>query len=230
MGGWRALGLLLADGRLPAGGHAHSNAMEQAVDEEIVVDIATLEDFLRGRLATSGRVDAHAAAMACRIAGDSGPSDTNAVADALELLDAELDARMASAAARSVSRRQGGQYLRTVREILSDPRLEVLTNRFQAPHLAITLGVAATCARLDATEAARIAAYSCVVGPSTAAVRLLGLDPSAAVVCVAHLMDGCDDLAEEAGGAHSNLPLASAPVLDWLAEAHHTRKERLFAS
>ncbi|MDP9074601.1 MAG: urease accessory protein, partial [Actinomycetota bacterium] len=43
--------LLLADGRFPGGGHAHSGGLEAAVADGSVADLAGLEAFLIGRLA-----------------------------------------------------------------------------------------------------------------------------------------------------------------------------------
>ncbi|MDX6427775.1 MAG: urease accessory protein, partial [Streptosporangiaceae bacterium] len=57
--------LLLADSRLPAGGHAHSGGLEAAATAGVVDDLGGLADFLRGRLATSGLVAAALAAAAC---------------------------------------------------------------------------------------------------------------------------------------------------------------------
>ncbi|WP_131792603.1 urease accessory protein UreF, partial [Candidatus Protofrankia datiscae] len=63
----RAALLLLADGRLPAGGHAHSGGIEAATVDGSVTDLADLERFLRGRLATTGLVSAAFAAATCRL-------------------------------------------------------------------------------------------------------------------------------------------------------------------
>ncbi|MDP9388377.1 MAG: urease accessory protein UreF, partial [Actinomycetota bacterium] len=46
--------LLLADGRFPAGGHAHSAGVEAAVADGRVGDVASLAAFARGRLWTAG--------------------------------------------------------------------------------------------------------------------------------------------------------------------------------
>ncbi|MFG1885896.1 urease accessory protein UreF [Micromonospora sp. NPDC049102] len=58
--------LLLADGRFPAGAHAHSGGLEAAVAAGRVTDLASLEAFLVGRLATAGLVGAAFAAAAHR--------------------------------------------------------------------------------------------------------------------------------------------------------------------
>ncbi|MGC4770023.1 urease accessory protein UreF [Micromonospora sp. DT44] len=60
--------LLLADGRFPAGAHAHSGGLEAAVAAGRVTDLASLEAFLVGRLATAGLVGAAFAAAAHRAA------------------------------------------------------------------------------------------------------------------------------------------------------------------
>ena len=58
--------LILADSRLPAGGHAHSGGLEPAVAAGRLSTVDDLGVFLRGRLRTSGLVAAALAAAACR--------------------------------------------------------------------------------------------------------------------------------------------------------------------
>ena len=65
--------LLLADGRFPSGGHAHSNGVEAACATGAIDDVASLGAYVEGRLATAGRVDASFAAAAAASPGD-GPS------------------------------------------------------------------------------------------------------------------------------------------------------------
>ena len=60
----RAALLLLADGRFPAGGHAHSGGVEAAVAHKAVHDTPSLEAFCRGRLHTTGLTAAGLAAAA----------------------------------------------------------------------------------------------------------------------------------------------------------------------
>src|SRR5258708_13587956 len=69
--------LLLADSRLPAGGHAHSGGLEAAAAAGRVDGMPGLEGFLRGRLATAGLASAGLAAAACQhaaaVAGGAAP-------------------------------------------------------------------------------------------------------------------------------------------------------------
>ncbi|MGW4172139.1 urease accessory UreF family protein, partial [Streptomyces chartreusis] len=92
----RAALLVLADGRFPAGGHAHSGGAEAAVKAGRITGAASLADFCRGRLHTAGLVAASLAAAAA-----SG-------ADAVEL-DAAADARTPSPALRLAARKLGRQ-------------------------------------------------------------------------------------------------------------------------
>jgi urease accessory protein len=201
-----------------------------------VTDLGTLEWFLRGRLHTAGLVAAGIAAAACAHArGDA----QNPRAARWELLDAEADARTPSPAQREASRRQGRVLLRAARVTWPDAAwlAELAPGRREyrgGPHHAVVLGAATAAAGGGPDEAARIAAYQAVAGAVSAAVRLLALDPMRASAVLARLAGEVDQVAA-AGAAHadgplSELPCASAPALDLLAEAHMRAEVRLFES
>jgi urease accessory protein len=220
--------LLLADSRLPAGGHAHSGGLEPAAAAGGVVDLAGLADFLRGRLATTGLVTAALAAAACAHArvprGEWGR------------LDAEADARTPSPAQRQASRAQGRTLLRVARTTWPHPALEALADLSPGgPHHPVVLGAATAAADGSARQAAAIAAYGSVTGPAAAAVRLLGLDPLAVHRMLAALAPHVDEVAAQAAtaagtGDWARLPALSAPVLDLYAEWHLQSEMRLFES
>jgi urease accessory protein len=217
--------LLLADGRYPAGGHAHSGGLESAVHAGRVRDLPSLESFLRGRLATAGTVAAAFAAAA---------SDRAGCAAALAELDAGLDARTASPALRLASRRQGRALVRAGRVTWPAPVYDALPRQADGPHHPVALGVVASAAGLTAQHAALAAAYGAVSGPASAAVRLLGLDPYPVQALLARLATDCDAVAATAA-AHAKLPsvelpAATAPLLDISAEDHASWEVRLFAS
>jgi urease accessory protein len=202
--------LLLADGRFPAGGHAHSGGLEAAVATGRVRDLDDLAGFLRGRLATVGLVSAAFAAAACA-GGD------------IHTLEEELDARTPSPALRKASRAQGRALLRAGRALWTLSTVE------RELHHPVALGVVAAAAGLTPAEAALTAAYGAVTGPASAAVRLLALDPYATHALVARLAADCDAVAARATTV-DDLPACSAPLLDIGAEAHATWEVRLFAS
>ena len=208
--------LVLADGRLPAGGHAHSGGLEAAVAAGRVRDVAGVDGFLRGRLATGGLVSAAFSAVACARTGEWFS------------LDAGLDARTPSPALRRASRAQGRALLRAGRAMWGLPAIG------REPHHAVALGVLAAAAGLRPVEAAVAAAHGAVSGPASAAVRLLGLDPYAVHALLAALAPEIDRVAADAAGRIGDpvdaLPAAGAPLLDVGAELHATWEVRLFAS
>jgi urease accessory protein len=223
-----AITLLLADARFPAGGHAHSGGVEPAATAGTVTGLAELELFLCGRLRTSGLVAAALASAACTLA-TAVLAVTAATQKTWADLDAEADARTPSPAQREASRRQGRALLRAARAAW--PGASFLHHLGRRPHHAIALGASAAAAGCTPREAAAIAAYQSVSGPASAAVRLLALDPMQAAAITARLATEIDTVAAHAANAPlDDLPMASAPALDLLAEAHMRAEVRLFES
>lgn len=227
--GARAALLLLADGRFPAGGHAHSGGVEIAVADGAVLDVPALAAFLRGRLHTQGLTQAALAAAATGT-DRAGRHD----------LDAYADARHPSAVARKVSRAQGRALLRAGRAAWPHPDLDALVSASGGPHHAIALGAVAGAAGLDPQDAALAATLGAVQGPAIAAVRLLGLDPYAVHRVLAQLGDECEDVAARATAAAAlatsgpgdwdDLPAETGSRLDIDAVRHEQWEVRLFAS
>jgi urease accessory protein len=212
--------LLLADGRFPGGGHAHSGGLEPAVADGSVHDLASLESFLAGRLVTTGEVEAWLAAAAC---GGADPLT----------LDAEADARCPSAALRQASRRLGRGLRRAA--TASWPSLAAGP---AAEHLAVVQGLVARAAGLSASDAARLPGASLLAGAASAIARLLPLDTADAMAVATRLSPLAERVAEAgirfAMLALSKGPAASAPLLELRAEDHaawpERGKVRLFAS
>jgi urease accessory protein len=238
--------LLLADPRLPAGGHAHSGGVEPAVAAGLVVDDASLRTFLAGRLATTGLVTAALAAAACLECSRPSPQWLT--------LDAEADARTPSPAQRAASRAQGRGLLRAARVAFgvqpgmddptpaSSPTPSVWPHAATAdgsaavgPHYPVVLGACTWLAGGTPHDAATLVATAAITGPASAAVRLLGLDPLAVHAVLAGLAAQVDAVAAAATTAAearepAELPAASAPALDVLAEQHRRQEVRLFES
>ncbi|WP_422735136.1 urease accessory protein UreF [Micromonospora sp. WMMD729] len=226
--------LLLADGRFPAGAHAHSGGLEAAVAAGRVTDLASLEAFLVGRLATAGLVGAAFAAAAHRTVTpaaapvgrpvglghparrattptDPGvrgevPTDSAVRRCVLARLDAELDARTASPALRGVSRRQGRALLRAGRAIWPDAPFDDLPATPQGTHQPLVLGLLCAAAGLSRAETATVAAYGTVTGAASAGVRLLGLDPYQVQALLVGLAELCDGTAADAARAADDPP------------------------
>ncbi|MFF0433481.1 urease accessory protein UreF [Streptomyces sp. NPDC004327] len=218
--------LVLADGRFPAGGHAHSGGAEAAVKAGRLTDAAGLAAFCRGRLHTTGLTSAALAAAAALGADPYA-------------LDEAADARTASPALRAAARRLGRQMMRAARAAWPGPELDELAAAFpRGAHQPVVLGTAARAAGLGPEDAAHCVAYETVSGPATAVVRLLGLDPFQATAVLARLAPELDEVAARAARAAElalregldALPAAASPLLDLTAEQHAAWPVRLFAS
>jgi urease accessory protein len=231
--------LLLADGRLPTGSHAHSGGLEAAVQAGRVRHLGDLASWLAGRLATVGRVDAAFAAAAWAAAGsqDALPPGAAPNESRWAALAAELTARVAPPTWRAASRAQGRGLVRAARRCWPSPGLDALAAALPdgAPW-PLALGVAGRAAGLGAGDVTLAAGAAAVQGPAWAATRLLGLDPYAVAACLADLGPAID--AEAAAARHwadprldpRTLPATSAPWLDIGAADHASWEVRLFAS
>lgn len=222
----RAALLVLADGRFPAGGHAHSGGAEAAVKAGLITGARELEAFCRGRLHTAGLVSA-ALAAAAALGVDPAALDTAA------------DARTPSVALRIASRKLGRQLMRAARATWPSEELEALAREFpKGAHQPVVLGLTARAAGLGPDDAAYCSAYESVSGAAGATVRLLSLDPFDATGVLARLAPEMDvvvgaavDAARGVGVAGvGSLPAASAPLLEISAEVHAAWPVRLFAS
>jgi urease accessory protein len=215
--------LLLADGRFPSGGHAHSNGIEAACATGAVRDVASLGAFIDGRLATAGRVDA---AFAAAAAASRRPWAE---------LDRALDSRVLSPRQRSVSRALGRQLLRVGRQVWSDARLDALAGATPGgAHQAVVFGALASAASLTAHDAALCSLHHMASNLATSALRLLGLDPFRVHALLASFSSTIDALSVDAVTHHDRplhlMPACSGPLAEILAEDHATWEVRLFAS
>jgi urease accessory protein len=223
--------LLLADGRFPSGGHTQSGGVEAAVLVGDVADVESLERYLLGRLGTTGRVDAAFSATSCGLARTTDCEHPVAV---IETVDAEYSARTMSPYLREVSRRQGRQLLRSAREIWPSPWLDLLAEVDGGPHQPVVLGVTVGAAGGDPIDAATIALHHLASAVTTAAVRLLGLDPVALAGVQARVASTIDDIAAASAECvdldGSVLPADGGALTEILGQHHGGRDARLFVA
>jgi urease accessory protein len=208
--------LLLADGRFPAGGHAHSAGVEAAVRFGDVHDDASLERYLHARLASTGVTDA--AFAAASVAGDHAT------------LDGELVVRILSPRLREVGQRMGRQLLRAGRRVWPDPSLDDLDG-CQQP---IVLGALVAVIGGSPHDAATIAMHHVSAAVTSAGVRLLGLDPMTVAAIQASTAPLISTLVADAdawaAAAPRDLPALGGALTDILGEDHGHWTARLFVA
>ncbi len=213
--------LLLADGRLPAGGHVHSGGIEQAVHESVVDDLASLTAWLHAWVPTVGEVDATLAAAAAQ---GALPWET---------LLAEHDARVPVPSRREAARARGRAWLRVADAAFGPLALPVAAHRSGWP-LPIVTGAVLVAIGRSPNDAAVLILHGGASECATAAIRLLGLDPVGVTSVLASLVEPIVDTATRAVAASLRpaeaWPAWATPALDLATAAHHGRDDRYFVT
>lgn len=213
--------LMLADGRLPTGGHANGGGVEWAAARDDLSKSGTLLDWIEARLRTSGRIEAAFAVAA-------GSPDRS-----VDDLDAELTARLPGPRAREVSRQLGRQLLRLAEQVWPDPSIAELAHPV-GPHHALVFGTTARVIGADPVSTATLVLHHQVAAAITATIRLLASDPlelaavqSRCRVAITHIAGHAPAWATT---RPSQLPSRSMPLAEVLVEDHGTWSSRLFVA
>ncbi|WP_017536776.1 urease accessory protein UreF [Nocardiopsis halophila] len=224
-----ALGaLLLADARLPTGGHAHSATLEAALEAGMPED--RIADYMRARLATVARTEAAAAVVALRAAGRPDP-DYGPVQEALA-------ARTPGRALREASASLGRGLARLARRVdAAHPAVCALPTAQAAtpglrPLRPVVLGALGAVFGMTAEQTARAVLYEDAQTVTAAALKLRPGDPLTAVRRLLGLsadIEGSVRAAAETDAPHG-IPAHSAPLIDRWAEAHARETRRLFVA
>jgi urease accessory protein len=191
--------------------------------------------FVRARQRHVAAADARVAVAARRAAdsdrGSSPVADRRAAA--LAALDAEWEARCPSPELRAAARRLGSQLLRSAATVWSDDRIAAYREASSATPRPVALGVVGAVAGLDDDAVALLSLYDDAATVTSAALKLLPLDPAVTARWLAEL---APEMERAAGAAAADRrPVAEQPApaaiaLELAAPIHQQRRERLFAS
>ncbi|MBM7520410.1 urease accessory protein UreF [Nocardioides nitrophenolicus] len=209
--------LLLADARLPVGGHTQSGTLEGALGQGL--GAADVPSYLRTRLLSSTRVEAGTAVVARASVVRRG---------SLVPVERAWAARTVSPALREASRVQGHALLRLARRTWPDVARPL--DEVPRPSRACVLGALAAGLGLGPGSLARLVAYDDVQTVCAAALKLLPLDPVTVAGWVAEALPGIADLETAVSWAElpSDIPACSAPQIETWAQVHAASTRRLF--
>jgi urease accessory protein len=239
--------LMLADGRLPTGGHTQSAGLEPAVRAGLGADGKQLADvaaYARDRLRTVTRVEAATAVVARHVVVTSTPSLPSSHAPSpsrgfvLERAGLEVGglsgvegawaARTPSQVLRGASRRQGRVYLRLAARVWPEVLRYLPANGEIARP--VVVGVIGAVNGLSAEQVARLIAYDDVQTVVAASLKLLPVDPADAACWLAGLHDDIERLVTDVEPLTEieKIPANGAPLIDLFAQNHATERMRLF--
>lgn len=230
MGNAELVAMMLADGRLPTGGHTQSGGLEPAVRAGLGADGKQLADvgaYARDRLRTTTRVEA-AVAVVTLCGTNVAPADENVPQRTIALVEAAWAARVPSHVVRGVSRRQGRLLLRLARRVWPDVST-YLPNDGEIAR-PVVLGVIGAVTGLSAEQVARTVAYDDAQTVIAASLKLLPVDPADAATWLASLHDDLERLVKDVAPLTriDELPADGAPLIDVFAHNHAIERMRLF--
>jgi urease accessory protein len=221
--------LMLADGRLPTGGHTQSAGLEPAVRAGLGADGKQLADvaaYARDRLRTVTRVEAAVAVLTRYLTLTATRSGL--VASGLDLVEGAWAARTPCQVLRAASRRQGRVYLRLAARVWP----EVLRYLEENSEIArpIVVGVIGAVTGMSAEQIARLVAYDDVQTVVAASLKLLPVDPADAATWLAGMHDDIERLVSDVAPLTDieKIPANGAPLIDLFAQNHATERMRLF--
>lgn len=240
---------LLADARLPTGGHTQSAGLEPALLAGL--SVADVPGYIGGRLATVTRTEAAVAVVARHVVA----ADPDERVTGLRAVWQAWAARTPAPALRETSQRLGRGYLRLAHRLWgSHPAVVALdaavvaerthlaaqspvagpvgrSDRAQPPR-PLVLGVVGACVGLDARQVAQLVGYDDVQTIASATLKLAPVDPADATGWVVAAAPTVEAMA--AGVAHLtdplDIPASGAPLLEERAQQHVRRTERLFSA
>jgi urease accessory protein len=222
MGSPELVALMLADGRLPTGGHTQSAGLEPAVRAGLGGDgrrLPEVADYACDRLRTITRVEA-AVGVVARAAAVNG--------EPVAAVEAAWAARTPSHVLRAASRRQGRAYLRLATRVWP----EVLKHLRADTEMArpVVIGVVAAVNDLTAEQTARLIGYDDAQSVVAASLKLLPVDPAEAASWLAGLHQSIEDLIQAVAELTDpdDIPAYGAPLVDVFAQAHAAERMRLF--
>ncbi|PFG42252.1 urease accessory protein [Isoptericola jiangsuensis] len=223
-----SVAMLLADARLPGGGHAHSASLEPALLGGLPE--RDVPAWMIGRATTVSLVEAGTAVVAAKVLATAEP----AAVPPIGAVVAAWAARTPAPALRDAARLLGRGYLRVARTLWpAAPAVRALVAH-EAAHgplpRAVVLGGVAAATGLPPADVVRLTVYD---DAQTAASAFLKLAPCDPLVPARWVLDACA-AAEElvplvaACTTPEDVPASGAPQTEGWAQAHALTNQRLF--
>lgn len=218
---------MLADGRFPSGGHAHSGGYEAASRALGMESARSLGDYVQLRLDTTGRSDAALIAAIQHRIHNRQPDWPQ--------IDNETHARILSNAQRETSAQLGRYWLRAAKRVWPQlgPSLDAAVVQGRL-HQVVAFSVLGCGLALSTQDTITVYLHHLISAMTTAAVRLHGLDPFEAQFVHAQSLTNVATIVTESEALGSvdwsELPAPSLPLTEILAEDHAQWDTRLFQS
>lgn len=165
--------LHITDPTLPIGGFSHSNGLETYVQQNLVNNASTTQEFVKSMLKNNFRYND---GLAVKLAYDFTREKN---LDELLKLDNECNALKAPREVREASQKLGTRLIKIYAALLNDPFLNQINNHIENKqmqgHYSVIFGMVTSIVKIDAEKAVCAFLYNAAVGMVTNAVKLVPL-------------------------------------------------------
>jgi urease accessory protein len=220
--------MMLADARLPVGGHVHSGGLEPAL--RAGMPASDVPDYLIGRASTTSLVEAGTAVVA-RHRVLLAEDDLHALGSALADIERAWAARTPSRTLREVSRALARGYVRFARTVWPQhPAVVVCDSLPGGVARPVILGVVAAAAGIDAAALVRLVVYDDAQSVAAAMLKLEPLDPATPAGWVLAACAAAEPSVDRVAAITSPdaIPASGAPQSEEWAQVHSRTTQRLF--
>lgn len=218
--------MMLADARLPVGGHVHSAGLEPALAAGMPA--SRVFDYLVGRAHSVSLVEAGTAVVARYVCLSAQGDRMKAE---LARVESAWAARTPSRAVREVSRSLGRGYLRLGSRLWpGHPGIDACSAASVPLSRPVVVGAIAAAASLDAESLVRLVIYDDAQTVAAALLKLAPIDPAIPVGWVLSACAAVDHLVPAIAALTSPdaIPASGAPQTEEWAESHSLITQRLF--
>ncbi|MGB3344819.1 MAG: urease accessory protein UreF [Aequorivita sp.] len=165
--------LHITDPTLPIGGFSHSNGLETYVQQNLVKNASTTQEFVESMLKNNFKYND---ALAVRLAYEF--ADEKDLVEILKL-DNECQALKAPREVREASQKLGTRLIKIYAALLNDPFLNQINdhieNKQMQGHYSVIYGIVTSILKIDKEKAVCAFLYNAAVGMVTNAVKLVPL-------------------------------------------------------
>lgn len=165
--------LHITDPTLPIGGFSHSNGLETYVQQNLVKNMASTQEFVESMLKNNYKFND---GLAVKLAYDFTLEND---LDQIQKLDRESNALKAPREVREGSQKLGMRLIKIYHQLLDDPFLNTINRlileKKMHGHYAVIYGIITALLKLDKEKATCAFLYNAAVGIITNAVKLVPL-------------------------------------------------------
>lgn len=220
--------LHITDPTLPIGGFSHSNGLETYVQQNLVKDMPSTQDFVESMLRNNFKYND---GLVVKLAFDYTLENN---LDEILNLDNECQALKAPREVREGSQKLGARLIKIYNQLLDDSFLntinEHIVERKMQGHYAVVYGIITALLKIDQEKAICAFLYNAAVGIITNAVKLVPLGQTDGQQIIYNVQDLIEDITLEIMELDRDMHGVCNAALDIKCMQHEHLYSRLYMS